>query len=775
MADSPGTSGSNPVKKASSSAFIPSELTRPAHLARIGNRKSQMKGLPRQKKLEKLASYSQCKGDKLCKCTGWRNSASAPGGNQTTAENDNSQCRSCNHSLASHLSTLDGKPDEELDNVLSIVVDVETLYVCVHNEKDEDTKKLYTGLFKLLRKCVFQAVYMKPSVALMGNPPFESPSIENAIFKFLHMKYENSEDKQMMHDLAKMFIHCLNNWTLDTPSSRKEQGYSGEENNFYKTNYSRWLCFCRVPVFCNTLTKYNLSQVFGRSFFQVVLPSVGRQILDKFSADREKLTAEKRAILITHFPRFLKDLEEDVMQNDSVIWMQEIEIKKEMEVTPSSPQSTNDTSVDSGLLSPRTLSSFHLAAPSSAGHDLHNNKRPLDSGTPKSENKRQKLAGDVPEEVFAKIVAVVTEEHEMLGPERGLYPGQHSARDEAARCEEKRGVIEFHVVGNSLRRQLSRENIMWLIGLKNVFSYQLPRMPKEYITRLVFDQKHKTLALVKDNRPIGGICFRMFPTQNFTEIVFCAVSSNEQVKGYGTHLMNHLKDYHIQHGVLNFLTYADEFAIGYFKKQGFSKEITLARNVYHGYIKEYEGATLMHCILNPKIQYTEFSSVIKKQKEIVKKLIQKRQDEIKKIYPGLTCFKEGVRQIPVESIPGVDETGWKPPTKTRADETVDSEKLSVQLKNILTQVKNHASAWPFMKAVEVSEAPDYYEYIKYPMDLKTMTDRLKAGYYSTKKLFAADMMRIFSNCRTYNAPDTEYYRCANTMERYFLSKIKEVG
>lgn len=29
---------------------------------------------------------------------------------------------------------------------------------------------------------------------------------------------------------------------------------------------------------------------------------------------------------------------------------------------------------------------------------------------------------------------------------------------------------------------------------------------------------------------IGGICFRMFPTQGFTEIVFCAVTSNEQVK-----------------------------------------------------------------------------------------------------------------------------------------------------------------------------------------------------------------------------------------------------
>lgn len=39
------------------------------------------------------------------------------------------------------------------------------------------------------------------------------------------------------------------------------------------------------------------------------------------------------------------------------------------------------------------------------------------------------------------------------------------------------------------------------------------------------------------------------------------------IQGYGTHLMNHLKEYHIKHGILYFLTYADEYAIGYFKKQ----------------------------------------------------------------------------------------------------------------------------------------------------------------------------------------------------------------
>ena len=59
------------------------------------------------------------------------------------------------------------------------------------------------------------------------------------------------------------------------------------------------------------------------------------------------------------------------------------------------------------------------------------------------------------------------------------------------------------------------------------------------------------------------------------------------------------------------------------------------------------------------------------------------------------------------------------------------------------------------------------------LDLKTMAERLENGYYSTKKLFIADMCRIFANCRTYNGPDTEYYRCAGVVERFFQSKLKE--
>lgn len=57
-------------------------------------------------------------------------------------------------------------------------------------------------------------------------------------------------------------------------------------------------------------------------------------------------------------------------------------------------------------------------------------------------------------------------------------------------------------------------------------------------------------------------------SQRFGEIAFCAITSDEQVKGYGTRLMNHLK----QHardvdGLTHFLTYADNNAVGYFVKQ----------------------------------------------------------------------------------------------------------------------------------------------------------------------------------------------------------------
>lgn len=70
-------------------------------------------------------------------------------------------------------------------------------------------------------------------------------------------------------------------------------------------------------------------------------------------------------------------------------------------------------------------------------------------------------------------------------------------RGQIAKDEEAAGVISFHVVWNTMARDQNEEKCAWLFQLQELFGAQLPKMPKEYITRIVFDPRHKSLVLVK--------------------------------------------------------------------------------------------------------------------------------------------------------------------------------------------------------------------------------------------------------------------------------------
>jgi histone acetyltransferase len=39
-----------------------------------------------------------------------------------------------------------------------------------------------------------------------------------------------------------------------------------------------------------------------------------------------------------------------------------------------------------------------------------------------------------------------------------------------------------------------------LTDLKNIIAKQLPKMPKEYIVRLVFDKKHESMIIIKSKK-----------------------------------------------------------------------------------------------------------------------------------------------------------------------------------------------------------------------------------------------------------------------------------
>jgi len=361
-------------------------------------------------------------------------------------------------------------------------------------------------------------------------------------------------------------------------------------------------------------------------------------------------------------------------------------------------------------------------------------------------------------------------------PEKVQDMLKHQIMDKHADCfkpaviEERNGDIEFRVVNNDG----ARESTIVLTGLKNLFQKQLPKMPKDYIARLVYDRTHLSLAICRmPLEVIGGITYREFRSRKFAEIVFCAISSDQQVKGYGAHLMAHLKDYvKATSPVMHFLTYADNFATGYFQKQGFTKEVTLPKSEWMGFIKDYEGGTLMQCTMLPRIRYLEVGRMLLKQKETVQAKIRSLSKS-HLVHPPPQQWANGVTPFDATTIPAIKATGWSAEMDALAREPRRGRHFNI-CRLFLYQIQNHKQAWPFLKPVDKDEVPDYYKTITSPMDLSAMEERLENGFYTTPNLFIDDLKLIFSNCLLYNDPTTIYAKCAAKLEKYMWSLVKEI-
>ena len=153
--------------------------------------------------------------------------------------------------------------------------------------------------------------------------------------------------------------------------------------------------------------------------------------------------------------------------------------------------------------------------------------------------------------------------------------------------------------------------------------------------------------------------------------------------------MDHFK-HHVRTNyplMMHFLTYADNYAVGYFKKQGFTKEITLPRSVWAGYIKDYEGGTIMECALLPKVNYVEIRDLVARQREAVMTKIR----EISKshiVYPGIQRFQmtnDGEFNIDYRDVPGlgVYSPGGVCPSLPGSDLSCSRERLDARPKRFV--------------------------------------------------------------------------------------------
>ena len=144
--------------------------------------------------------------------------------------------------------------------------------------------------------------------------------------------------------------------------------------------------------------------------------------------------------------------------------------------------------------------------------------------------------------------------------------------------EERSGNVKFSVVRNDNKVEVL---LSMLQGIKNKFVKQLTRKPRPHVSRLVLDQEKESLALFKRNAKGGcvvmkGYYYRLFTEQEFREIGFLAISQSEHARRYSSRLTVRSKEKAKKLRSVFLLTCADKNAVRYFKKQRFSKKISLA-------------------------------------------------------------------------------------------------------------------------------------------------------------------------------------------------------
>ncbi|GAA6227660.1 bromodomain-containing protein 1-like isoform X1 [Lates japonicus] len=90
--------------------------------------------------------------------------------------------------------------------------------------------------------------------------------------------------------------------------------------------------------------------------------------------------------------------------------------------------------------------------------------------------------------------------------------------------------------------------------------------------------------------------------------------------------------------------------------------------------------------------------------------------------------------------------------------------FNILLRAVLSQLQEKDQYSIFAQPVSAKEVPDYLDHIRNPMDFSTMRKRIDTHGYRSLEEFESDFNLIISNCMTYNAKDTFFYKAAQRMQ-----------
>ena len=98
-----------------------------------------------------------------------------------------------------------------------------------------------------------------------------------------------------------------------------------------------------------------------------------------------------------------------------------------------------------------------------------------------------------------------------------------------------------------------------------------------------------------------------------------------------------------------------------------------------------------------------------------------------------------------------------------------------KLFSILDALDKDPLSYEFREPVDVVglNLIDYYDYIKYPMDLSTIKKKLKNKEYVTIQDTLDDLQQIWTNCKIYNPEGSEFHKLAELLEKQTRKLIEK--
>jgi bromodomain adjacent to zinc finger domain protein 1A len=137
-------------------------------------------------------------------------------------------------------------------------------------------------------------------------------------------------------------------------------------------------------------------------------------------------------------------------------------------------------------------------------------------------------------------------------------------------------------------------------------------------------------------------------------------------------------------------------------------------------------------------------------------------------------FAKSLRQLSESDDSSEEEVINKRSTR-REDRRSDLPLHNAALHAVLSEIMKDSNAWPFLRPVQKTEVPDYYDVITKPMDFGTIKYKLNMGEYQEDAHFMSDALLVFQNCNTYNHTEDDVYKCGVQLLKVFQKKCRELG